>query len=494
MRDPYTVLGVPRSVSEKDLKSAYRKLAKAHHPDQNQDDPKAQAKFAEISSAYDFLSDAEKRAPMTAARSTPTGSPNSPALPRGGGARRGGAAGAGAGLFGRGHPQGIHERLWRRPQTRRPARPARRGLGPVHRGRPGRRRGQARMPRARTSTSPRRSSLEDAHKGGSVPLRMPTGKVLNVKLPDKVEDGQQIRLKGQGMPSPMGGEPGDAIVTVKFERHKQFRRDGADLRVDVPITLYEAVLGGKVRVPTLDGSAELNLPAERQYRQGAAAQGQGPARRRRPLRQPQDRAAGERRPRPREPDAVLARPEAVQGAGLDGASKRPGRLVQADQRALECGEAGRIERRADHLVHDVEGAFDGHGAAVGAVGGERVEDVGDGDDAGLEIDVVALQAARIALAVEPLVMGAGDCGRDRRRRRCARGSCSPSAGMALDLGPFVVIELAGLVEDLVGDAELADIVQQRGAPQTAALRSSERPSRSAIMSVNSATRSLWPLV
>ena len=89
---------------------------------------------------------------------------------------------------------------------------------------------------------------------------MPTGKVLNVKLPEKVEEGQQIRLKGQGHPSPYGGSPGDAIVTVKFERHKQFRRDGADLRVDVPITLYEAVLGGKVRVPTLDGAVELAIP------------------------------------------------------------------------------------------------------------------------------------------------------------------------------------------------------------------------------------------
>ena len=99
-----------------------------------------------------------------------------------------------------------------------------------------------------------------AHAGGSVPLRMPTGKTLNVKLPEKVEEGQQIRLKGQGIASPLSGEAGDAIVTVKFERHKQFRRDGADLRVDLPITLYEAVLGGKVRVPTLEGSVELNLP------------------------------------------------------------------------------------------------------------------------------------------------------------------------------------------------------------------------------------------
>jgi DnaJ-class molecular chaperone len=104
-------------------------------------------------------------------------------------------------------------------------------------------------------------TLEEAHAGGSVPLRMPTGKTLNVKLPEKVEEGQQIRLKGQGIASPLSGEAGDAIVTVKFERHKQFRRDGADLRVDLPIALYEAVLGGKVRVPTLDGAVELAVPA-----------------------------------------------------------------------------------------------------------------------------------------------------------------------------------------------------------------------------------------
>jgi DnaJ-class molecular chaperone len=127
----------------------------------------------------------------------------------------------------------------------------------------GARGGGARQPQARgeDTNATVAVSLEDAHKGGSVPLRLPNNKVVNVKLPDTVEDGQQIRLKGQGQASPWGGEPGDAIVTVKFERHPKFRRDGADLRVDVPITLYEAVLGGKVRVPTLDGEAELTLPA-----------------------------------------------------------------------------------------------------------------------------------------------------------------------------------------------------------------------------------------
>jgi DnaJ-class molecular chaperone len=102
-------------------------------------------------------------------------------------------------------------------------------------------------------------SLEDAHKAASVPVRMPSGKMLSVKLPEKVEEGQQIRLKGQGSPSPFG-EKGDALVTVRFEKSRQFRRDGHDIRTDVPVTLYEAVLGAKVRVPTLDGSVELTLP------------------------------------------------------------------------------------------------------------------------------------------------------------------------------------------------------------------------------------------
>ena len=136
----------------------------------------------------------------------------------------------------------------------------RRRLGSVF-GRPrGRRVGHGRRVHGEDAAVTVAIRLEDAHAGGSVPVRMPNGKTMQVKLPEHVEDGQQVRLKGQGFPSPTGGEPGDALVTIKFERHKQFRRDGKDLRVEVPITLYEAVLGAKVRVPTLDGSVELNLP------------------------------------------------------------------------------------------------------------------------------------------------------------------------------------------------------------------------------------------
>ncbi len=274
MRDPYTVLGVQKSVSEKDLKSAYRKLAKAHHPDQNQDDPKAHAKFAEISSAYDFLSDKDKRAAYDRGEIDADGNPRFAGFSRGGG-RPSGGAGAGFSAedilkefmsgFG-GQPRGA-------------ARGGSAGWDPFTGSTGG----------AGAGFNPGRShnlkgddvnltatvTLEEAHAGASVPLRMPTGKTLNVKLPEKVEEGQQIRLKGQGIASPLSGEAGDAIVTVKFERHKQFRREGADLRVDLPITLYEAVLGGKVRVPTLEGSVELNLPASPNTTKALRLKGKG---------------------------------------------------------------------------------------------------------------------------------------------------------------------------------------------------------------------------
>jgi DnaJ-class molecular chaperone len=258
MRDPYSVLGVPRSVSEKDLKAAYRKLAKANHPDQNKDDPKAHAKFAEISSAYDFLSDKEKKAAFDRGEIDADGNPKFAGF---GGAGMGGARrnpnAAGAGFSAedilKEFMSGFGGAQTR--QSRGPG-PGSAGWDPFTAG-PARGGGSMKGEDANVTAA---ISLEQAQAGGSVPLRMPNGKMLNVKLPDKVEDGTQIRLKGQGMPSPMGGEAGDAIVTVKFERHAKFRRDAADLRVDVPITLYEAVLGGKVRVPTLEGEAELTLP------------------------------------------------------------------------------------------------------------------------------------------------------------------------------------------------------------------------------------------
>ncbi len=258
MRDPYTVLGVPRSANEKDLKSAYRKLAKAHHPDQNQHDPKAQAKFAEVSAAYDFLTDAGKRAQYDRGEIDENGQPKFAGFGHAAGRGSGRARTQQGGFSAEDILKEFMSGFGGAGQARRPNPQGGAGWDPF----------------AATAGAPRGGggvhgedvavtvaiSLEDAQTSASVPVRMPNGKMFSVKIPEKVEEGRQIRLKGQGNPSPLGGDPGDALVTVKFERHKIFRRDGNDLRVDVPITLYEAVLGARVRVPTLDGSVELSLP------------------------------------------------------------------------------------------------------------------------------------------------------------------------------------------------------------------------------------------
>lgn len=265
MRDPYTVLGVPRSASEKDIKSAYRKLAKKYHPDQNPDDPAAHGKFAEATHAYDLLNDKEKRGQFDRGEIDAEGNPRFAGFGNGGfgGASRGARPGAGgAGGFSAedilkefmsgfgGQPRG----------GARPGGPGSAQWDPFAGGM-----GAGAGAGARTAVKGDdvvvtvAVSLEEAHKAASVPVRMPSGKMLSVKLPEKVEEGQQIRLKGQGSPSAFG-EPGDALVTVRFEKSKTFRRDGHDVRTDVSVTLYEAVLGAKVRVPTLDGPVELNLP------------------------------------------------------------------------------------------------------------------------------------------------------------------------------------------------------------------------------------------
>jgi DnaJ-class molecular chaperone len=265
MRDPYTVLGVSRSASEKDIKSAYRKLAKQFHPDQNPDDPSAHGKFAEATHAYDLLTDKEKRAQFDRGEIDAEGNPRFAGFGNGGfgGASRGARPGAGAGASGFSAEDILKEFMSGfGGQQRGGARPG--GAGGAQwdpfAGAAGAGAGAGtRMGKGDDIVVNIAVSLEDAHRAATVPVRMPTGKMLNVKLPEKVQEGQQIRLKGQGSPGPYG-EAGDALVTVKFERSKSFRRDGQDIRTDVPVTLYEAVLGAKVRVPTLDGDVELNLP------------------------------------------------------------------------------------------------------------------------------------------------------------------------------------------------------------------------------------------
>lgn len=253
MRDPYTVLGVARSASDKDIKSAYRKLAKTYHPDQNKSDPEAQAKFAEATAAYDLLSDAEKRGQYDRGEIDAEGNPKMAGFDFSGfsGGRRhaGGGAAGGAGFS----AEDILKEFMG-------------GVGgfSTQEGPMGMNMGGTRFRQAQTRgpdyTASVRVSLEQVHNRASVQVKLPTGRALSVKLPDELKDGQQIRLKGQGGASPTGGPPGDVLVTVRIERHKLFRLDGHDLRVELPIRLYEAVLGAKIRVPTLEAPVEISVP------------------------------------------------------------------------------------------------------------------------------------------------------------------------------------------------------------------------------------------
>ena len=255
MRDPYEVLGVPRGASAAAIKSAYRKLAKKHHPDANKNDPKAAARFSELNSANEIIGDEDKRKAFDRGEIDAEGKPRFQGFPGGdprargapGGFEshtfRGGGGGPGGGGF-----EDILNSMFG---------------GAAGRGAPG----GARTFEFDTGgiavdldlSVAMTVSLEESVKGVEKRVRLPTGKELNVRIPAGVVAGQQIRLKGQGETAP-GHRPGDLLITVNIAPHPFFKVEGSDLRVELPITLYEAVLGGKVRVPTLGSAVELSIP------------------------------------------------------------------------------------------------------------------------------------------------------------------------------------------------------------------------------------------
>jgi DnaJ-class molecular chaperone len=258
MRDPYEVLGVPRSANAAAIKSAFRKLAKKYHPDANKDDPKAAARFAELNSANEIIGDADKRKQFDSGEIDAEGKPRFQGFPGGGRARPGGGGfethtfrtGGGPGAGGGGFEDILNSMF---------------GAANARAGRPGAGGG------ARFEFDPGTMaldldlsvsmtvSLEESVKGAEKRVRLPTGKELNVRIPPGVVAGQQIRLKGQGETA-QGHPPGDLLITISIAPHPFFKVDGSDLRLDLPITLYEAVLGGKVRVPTLGSAVELSIP------------------------------------------------------------------------------------------------------------------------------------------------------------------------------------------------------------------------------------------
>lgn len=262
MRDPYSVLGVAKGASHKDIKAAFRKLAKKYHPDQNPDDPKAKERFAEANQAYEILGDEEKRKAFDRGEIDATGKPRFHEFGGAGGdpfagfrqqRGPGGAhfefrtGGFDAGdifseIFGDAFSQGG-------PQGAGP------GAGFRQRRAPG-----AGAPPADLNVT-LEVGIEEVVTAAKVTAQFPDGRKIAVKLPAYVEDGQTIRLKGQGEVSPVTGGRGDALVKIRFARHPVYRVEGRDLHADVPVELADAVLGGKVAVETPTGKVAVTVPA-----------------------------------------------------------------------------------------------------------------------------------------------------------------------------------------------------------------------------------------
>lgn len=250
-RNPYVVLGLAPTASDADIRAAFRKLAKQHHPDRNPGDKRAEDKFKEISAAFDILGDSDRRRKFDRGEIDEDGRERAPQFhyrpggpgqaggPFGGGPRPGAAGDPGefadlgdifADLFGA------------RPRDGRQY-----GFNPD-------------KVRGRDLRYRMDVDFLDAARGARKRVTMPDGRSLDIAIPEGVEEGQTLRLRGQGEAGVGGGPQGDVYVEIRIKPHAVFERDGLDIHLEAPVTLAEAVLGAKITVPTIGGDVAVTVP------------------------------------------------------------------------------------------------------------------------------------------------------------------------------------------------------------------------------------------
>ncbi len=247
--DPYAALGLKKSATDAEIKKAYRQIVKTSHPDLNPDDAGAEARFKAAAAAYDLLKDPEQRARFDKGEIDATGQerPEHAYYKQYAGAE-GNPYQRGPGFGGQGfeNPEDMSSFFDAYLRGRGPDGA---GFG-----------GQAFHAHGSDAQFRLEVPFMDAVLGASTRITLPDGKALEVNIPRGIKDGQTLRLRGKGNPGIGKGSPGDALITVHVGAHKLFRREGNDIRVTLPITLDEAVLGGKVEVPTITGAVKVSVP------------------------------------------------------------------------------------------------------------------------------------------------------------------------------------------------------------------------------------------
>ncbi len=262
--DPYAALGLTKTASADEIKTAYRKLVRSNHPDLHPDDTGAEARFKAVSAAYDLLKDPKTRARFDAGEIDGAGAERPPRqYYRDFAGSDGQAYRPGGGGYGQGADPGdiFAEILRNRGRT------SGGGFGGSGFKAPG--------PDARYALE---VSFLDAARGAETRITLPDGQNLSVKIPAGTEDGQTLRLRGKGGAGFGGGAAGDALITVSVQAHPVFTREGGDILLTLPITIDEAVLGGKVTAPTIDGPVGLTIPAGASSGRVPRLRGRGAAR------------------------------------------------------------------------------------------------------------------------------------------------------------------------------------------------------------------------